>query len=113
MDFETLLKDFRWRPIRNCPGRFILARQTEAEALDRLLEAGPRPRVYPPGPTPDTVLVRAIEGGGVISYQKRGGRHLHTLNTPEGFHRKLRQLGIETEDTTAMAERRDKIEQRA
>ena len=110
MNFETLLKNFRWRPIRNCPGRFTLARQTEAAALEKVLESCARPRIHPPGPAPDTVVVRAIEGGGVISYRKPGGRHLHTLNTTEGFLRKLRQLGIEAEDTPAMEERRDEIE---
>ena len=43
----------------------------------------------------DTVLVARIEGGGLISYRRADGKHLHTLNTDEGFERKLVDLGIE------------------
>jgi len=42
----------------------------------------------------DTVLVARFAGGGVISYQRADGTHLHTLNTAEGFERKLHDLGI-------------------
>jgi hypothetical protein len=34
------------------------------------------------------------DGGGLISYARGDGSYLHTLNTPDGFARKLRQLGI-------------------
>ena len=43
----------------------------------------------------DVVLVVRLEGGGLISYRREDGSFLHTLNTPEGFMRKLLQLGIE------------------
>jgi len=42
----------------------------------------------------DTVLVAPLDRGGVISYQRADGSFVHTLNTPEGFARKLAQLGI-------------------
>ena len=42
----------------------------------------------------DTVLVARLEGGGLISYRRPDGKHLHTLNTVEGFERKLLDLGI-------------------
>jgi hypothetical protein len=42
----------------------------------------------------DPVSVVSIDDGGLISYKKPDGSYLHTLNTTEGFHRKLRQLGI-------------------
>jgi hypothetical protein len=42
----------------------------------------------------DTVLVARIDGGGLISYRRADGTHLHTLNTIAGFERKLRDLGI-------------------
>ncbi|MDQ3746427.1 MAG: hypothetical protein M3444_18800 [Acidobacteriota bacterium] len=43
----------------------------------------------------DPVVAGRFEGGGLISYRKGGGTYLHTLNTEEGFERKLAQLGIE------------------
>ena len=44
----------------------------------------------------DLVLVATLDGGcGIISYQREDGTLLHTLNTPEGFQRKLEQLGID------------------
>ncbi|HEY5754379.1 MAG TPA: hypothetical protein VIU34_01090 [Steroidobacter sp.] len=42
----------------------------------------------------DPVIVTPFEDGGLISYRKADGKFLHTLNTREGFERKLRQLGI-------------------
>ena len=42
----------------------------------------------------DPVIVAAFEDGGLISYRQADGRFLHTLNTREGFARKLDQLGI-------------------
>ena len=42
----------------------------------------------------DPVIVTPFEDGGLISYRKAGGMFLHTLNTREGFERKLRQLGV-------------------
>ena len=44
----------------------------------------------------DTVLVVTLDEGGLISYQKPDGSFVHTLNTPEGFRRKLLQLGIDS-----------------
>ena len=42
----------------------------------------------------DPVIVTPFEDGGLISYRRTNGMFLHTLNTREGFERKLRQLGI-------------------
>ena len=42
----------------------------------------------------DPVHVAALDGGGLISYARPDGSWAHTLNTPEGFARKLAQLGI-------------------
>jgi hypothetical protein len=41
----------------------------------------------------DKVLtVEFADGGGIISYVKDDGKFIHTLNTKEGFGRKLDQL---------------------
>ncbi len=42
----------------------------------------------------DPVIVVQLEGGGLISYARPDGSFVHTLNTSEGFTRKLVQLGI-------------------
>jgi hypothetical protein len=42
----------------------------------------------------DAVLVARFPDGGLISYVREDGTLTHTLNTPEGLSRKLRQLGI-------------------
>jgi hypothetical protein len=42
----------------------------------------------------DPVVVVKLQDGGVISYKKPDGKYVHTLNTQEGFERKLVQLGI-------------------
>ena len=49
---------------------------------------------FPVGGARDTVVVARIEGGGSISYRKEDGTYTHTLNTADGFERKLTQLGI-------------------
>jgi hypothetical protein len=43
----------------------------------------------------DPVIVTPLDDGGLISYRKAEHMFLHTLNTREGFERKLRQLGIQ------------------
>ena len=47
------------------------------------------------GTAKDPVVVAAFVDGGLISYRKQGGNYLHTLNSCEGFARKLQQLGID------------------
>ena len=43
----------------------------------------------------DPVVVAVFEDGGLISYRKPNGTYVHTLNSRDGFERKLQQLGIE------------------
>jgi hypothetical protein len=42
----------------------------------------------------DRVIVARFGEGGLISYKRADGTYLHTLNDPEGFSRKLDELGI-------------------
>ena len=49
----------------------------------------------------DTVVVARLADGGLISYRREDGSFVHTLNTPEGFERKLRQLGIGERPSTS------------
>ena len=59
------------------------------------------PQTYQSPMAKDPVSVIPLENGGLISYQQPDGRLIHTLNTPEGFARKLRQLQIPLPTTTA------------
>jgi hypothetical protein len=92
MTFEELMMARPWQPIRNCPGRYVLPLTTETPASvaggDACL------RGYRLATARDRVVVAHIIGGGIISYERPDGRYVHTLNTPEGFTRKLEQLGI-------------------
>jgi hypothetical protein len=42
----------------------------------------------------DAVVVVRLSDGGLISYSRADGTYVHTLNTADGFARKLAQLGI-------------------
>jgi hypothetical protein len=95
-DFETLKRAYTWKPIRNCPGRFVL-KTGENPSISDLLGEDVLVDVteHVDTPAPDPVCVYPFdEGGGIISYRKSDGNFVHTLNTPEGFERKLHDLGI-------------------
>jgi hypothetical protein len=88
MVFDELMRTMNWRPVRNCPGRFVLHSQQDLnlDGSDALEFKSEHAR--------DSVLVLTLDKGGIISYRRENGSILHTLNTPEGFKRKLKQLGI-------------------
>ena len=95
MTFDEIRTTLGLRPIRNCPGRFVV-HGSEARLSPRDL-LGPAAEVhsYQVAGARDLVLVVRLDEGGLISYRRADGIYLHTLNTAEGFARKLRDLGIE------------------
>ena len=92
MTFAALMAERPWKPIRGCPGRYVLP-PTE-ETLAHILGADVSAREYQRPTARDPIVVAPVDGGGIISYRRADGRYVHTLNTPEGFSRKLQQLGI-------------------
>ena len=82
-----------WRPIPNCPGRFVLSSGRSSLAPSEIAPTGAMTE-HVIAAAPDPIIVTAFEDGGLISYRKPDGSFIHTLNTIEGFDRKLRQLGI-------------------
>ena len=94
MRFDEIMTRWPWRPIPNCPGRFVLSSGRSSLAPSEIASAsiGVIEHVIPA--TPDPVVVAEFEDGGLISYRKPDGSFIHTLNTIEGLDRKLRQLGI-------------------
>lgn len=91
---SELLERFDGQLIRDCPGRYVL-RGADGSA-------GPRAVVGPLGKVTehvvasarDKVVVTWLGEWGLISYARADGTWLHTLNTPDGFRRKLADLGI-------------------
>jgi len=95
MTSDEIMSRWPWRPIPNCPGRFVLSSGRSSLAPSEIASAsiGAISEHVVPA-TPDPVVVAEFEDGGLISYRKPDGSFIHTLNTIEGLDRKLRQLGI-------------------
>jgi hypothetical protein len=95
MTFDQLITTWNWQPIRNCPGRYILFGRSANLSLADLLGSEGEISEFQVEAARDTVAIVQLDRGGLISYKRADGSYLHTLNTPEGFERKLLQLGIE------------------
>ena len=91
--FSALFDRWAWRPIPNCPGRHVLAAGPVAAPPGDIVP-GANGSEHVSVSARDPVIVTPFEDGGLISYRKGDGLFLHTLNTREGFERKLRQLAI-------------------
>jgi hypothetical protein len=91
--FAVLFDRWAWRPIPNCPGRYVLAAGPIATPPEDIVP-GATGSEHVCATATDPVIVTPFDDGGLISYRKTDGMFLHTLNTREGFERKLRQLGI-------------------
>ena len=95
MTFDEIMSRWPWRPIPNCPGRFVLSSGRSSLAPSAIVSSSPGGLIEHAIPAaPDPVIVAEFEDGGLISYRKPDGSFIHTLNTIEGLDRKLRQLGI-------------------
>jgi hypothetical protein len=94
VSFDELYTTWIWRPIAHCPGRFVLVAPHRSVTVAELVGSQARHREYRVPTARDVVVVVAIDGGGIISYRRASGVYVHTLNTSDGFQRKLTQLGI-------------------
>jgi hypothetical protein len=95
MGFDELKTKLNWKPIRNCPGRYILSGADETLSPEDVLGQEVQLSEFRVAKAKDTVVVARFEDGGLISYKRGDGTYLHTLNTVAGFERKITQLGIE------------------
>ena len=93
MDFVTVYEMRAWMPIRSCPGQYGLAAGAVAEAPSALVPDAAQYEFAVPSAR-DVVVVVPLADGGLISYRRADGTYVHTLNTRDGFARKLNQLGI-------------------
>jgi hypothetical protein len=94
MSFDDLMNRWKWKPIRNCPGRFLLRQAPRNLSLTGLTGESVKAHEFSVDAAKDIVVVACLDQGGIISYKREDGTLLHTLNTAEGFARKLGQLGI-------------------
>ncbi|MEZ5315913.1 MAG: hypothetical protein R2752_00780 [Vicinamibacterales bacterium] len=85
-----------WRDIPNCPGRRVW-RGPRDTTVRELVGDAVTIHVFEHTTAADPVHVVVFDGGGLISYRQADGRFAHTLNTPEGLARKLRELGIDVD----------------
>lgn len=94
MTFSALYDRWAWRPIPNCPGRYVLAAGPVATPPEDIVGSANEGSEHVSAAARDPVIVTAFDDGGLISYRKPEGVFVHTLNTREGLERKLRELGI-------------------
>lgn len=94
MTFEELKRRWDWKPIPHCPGRFVLSRSEFNGPPREIAGRGAEEIKLDVANAQDPVVIVKLDDGGLISYKKGEGDYLHTLNTSEGFERKLAQLGI-------------------
>jgi hypothetical protein len=94
MDFEDLYRSLVWVPIPGCPGRYRLSSAPRAPSIRELAKDYPARAFRVPAARDEVFVVRFEDGAGLISYRRPDGSFRHTLNTAEGFARKLDQLGI-------------------
>ena len=92
-DFNAIYHAFNWRPIFGCPGRFVLKEEKNYTVRD-LTKGRIRISVCESTSAPDTVYIAVLPDGGIISYEKKDGSFVHTLNTKPGFLKKLEKLHI-------------------
>lgn len=82
------------RPIRGCPGRAVLRVESSVRLRD-LLDPTLPIHSYDELPSArDAVHVARLADGGVVSFRRPDGSWVHTVNTPEGFRRRLARFGL-------------------
>ncbi len=91
---KQLCDRWDWKPIRNCPGRYVLLKPNPFLSISTLLGSDHQIHKFSTPLAKDKVLVVKLVDGGLITYSRCDGSLLHTLNTEEGFYRKLAQLEI-------------------
>ena len=79
MKFDELMARWEWKPIRNCPGRYVLTLSDQFISFERLLGGHYQIHSFACSTAKDTVLVFPLEDGGLISYAREDGSILaHT-----------------------------------
>lgn len=93
-DFHSIFTTYRWKPIYGCPGRYIL-KEEKNYTIPELVGIEARIQTFFSPKAKDKVCIVVLQNGGLISYMKNDGEYVHTLNTSDGFSRKLAMLEID------------------
>ena len=96
---EQLRRDWTFEELAGCPGRSVLRGAPRGLPPTDLVGTGVPLLGHVSRAAADAVLVARLGPGegGLISYLHADGTYTHTLNTEQGFVRKLAQLELETE----------------
>lgn len=109
MLLQKLWDSGRWRQLKNCPGRYVSRDKGNAslqplELLRRSIGARVErwiavcANIEKEGKDRITV-VRFVDGGGLLTYNKGEGVFVHTLNTESGLCRKLIAMQVDDQFT--------------
>lgn len=98
MSFDEIFASWNWKPIRGCAGRFVMRGARADLRPEDIIGCDSQTIEFEVRAAKDIVVVARLSGGGLISYKREEGSFVHTLNTSEGFARKLEQLGINLRD---------------
>ena len=93
--YDCLKDKYNWRPIGNCPGRYVLAEGVISKSICQLVGKEVHITEETFENAQDPVSYCFFEGGGLISYSKQDG-YLHTLCDESGMKRKLGMLKAKT-----------------
>lgn len=91
---EELIARWGGEAIPHCAGRFVLTAAPPELSPEELVGPAVPLHEFRVAAARDPVVVAQLPDGGLISYRRAAQRFLHTVNTPDGFARKLSQLGI-------------------
>jgi hypothetical protein len=112
---QTLRDLWPWKPIKNCPGRYVVSKVGDGISPERVVETllakqresqlgedhMVRWRRFKRDSDHDDVFIAVFldrTGGGLITFCKTKGvgeSFVHTLNEPDGLVRKCKALGYE------------------
>ncbi|WP_417384726.1 hypothetical protein [Gimesia sp.] len=95
MKIEDLLKRFQWEQIPDTNGRFTLNKSEPSRSVQELVNSEEiEIKQYPSAHQQEQIFVVELEDGGLVSYQRKDGSLIHTLNSLNMFKRKQWELGI-------------------
>ncbi len=72
----------------------MLSSRAQFPSFQSLFARSCTPQLFRSPHAKDLILIQPLHDGGVISYLQEDGILIHTLNTTEGFRRKILQLGL-------------------
>ena len=94
MTFKSLYKDYEWKEIYGCPGRYVLKQGLQI-SIGELTNNRFDFKLYRSPKTIDPFYIVIFPDGGLISYKKENGFLIHTLCDRKGFKRKIEDLDLD------------------